>query len=104
MMNGSSSFAARRGSLLAACGAALVMVVVLAGAATIVTPLSANIPAGTDVAASDTSGVNLLEPAVKASGSEPKEQLTGTETVERVVSEWTPTGGGGPGGGGSPKK
>jgi hypothetical protein len=93
------------GSLAVACGAALLMVVALVSAATIVQPLPSSLPTGTDVSPADTAGVNLLEPAVKATGSEAKGKLATGEGVERVVSEWTPTGGpSGGGGGGSPKK
>jgi hypothetical protein len=102
MVNGKSRFLIRRGSLTAACGAAIVLVIVLAGAATIVKPLPTDLPAGTAVSPADTSGVNLLEPANAAISSEVKGKSTGSQGVERVVGEWTPTSGGG-GGGGSPK-
>jgi hypothetical protein len=75
----------------------------MAGAAAIVLPLPVDLPTGTAVSPADTAGVNLLEPANKATGSEPKGNLASYDGIERVVGEWTPTGGGS-GGGGSPKK
>ncbi|HEV3385571.1 MAG TPA: hypothetical protein VG097_12210 [Gemmata sp.] len=102
MVNVKSKSPLRTGSLAAACGAAVVLAVVMATATTIVLPLPVNLPTGTDVSPADTAGVNLLEPAKTATGSEPKGNLASNESVERVVGEWTPTGGGS-GGGGSPK-
>jgi hypothetical protein len=102
MVNGKSSFLIRRGSLAAACGAAIILVVVLAGTATIVNPLPSNLPAGTAVSPADTSGVNFLEPANTAVSPVPAGKSTQNGSVERAVGEWTPTGGG-KGGGGSPK-
>jgi hypothetical protein len=99
MINEKPKSAIRGGSLAASCGAVLMLLVV----ATIVQPLSTALPAGTDVTPVDSAGVNLLEPAVAATGTGPQAQVASGESVERVVGEWTPTGGGA-GGGGSPKK
>ena len=93
----------RVGSIAAALGAAFFLALVVASAATIVQPLPVNLPTGTDVSQADTAGVNLLEPATTATGSESRDSLASEDSVERVVGEWTPTGGGS-GGGGSPKK
>jgi hypothetical protein len=102
MVNVKSKSPLRTGSIAAACGAVIVLAVVMATAAAIVLPLPVNLPAGTDVSPADTAGVNLLEPANKAISSESKSKSTPNGDVERVVGEWTPTGGGS-GGGGSPK-
>jgi len=103
MMNLRSSSPIRAGSMTVALGAAVALALVVASAVAIVQPLPVNIPTGTDVSLADTAGVNLLEPANKATGSTPKDNLASSDSVERVVGEWTPTGGGS-GGGGSPKK
>jgi hypothetical protein len=103
MMNLKSRSPIRAGSMTAALGAAVALALVVASAIAIVQPLPVNLPTGTDVSLADTAGVNLLEPANTAVGSTPKENLASSESVERVVGEWTPTGGGA-GGGGSPKK
>jgi hypothetical protein len=80
----------------------MVLVVVLTSAATIVKPLPSNLPTGTIVSSSDHSGVNLLEPANTAATLQTTSKVAREGSVERVVGEWTPTGGGS-GGGGSPK-
>ena len=102
MVNAKSRLPISRGSLAAASGAVIVLVAVLAGAVAIGMPLPTHLPAGTTVAPVDTAGVNLLEPANAAIGSQIGKP-TDSQSVERVVEEWTPTGGGS-GGGGSPKK
>ena len=103
MMNQKSRSPIHAGSMTAALGAAVALALVVASAVAIAQPLPVNLPTGTEVSLADTAGVNLLEPANAAIGSAPKENLASSESVERVVGEWTPTGGGS-GGGGSPKK
>jgi hypothetical protein len=102
MVNVKSKSPTRAGSVAAFFGAAIVLAVVMASAAAIAQPLPVNLPTGADVSPADTAGVNLLEPAKTATGSEQKGSLASNESVERVVGEWIPTGGGS-GGGGSPK-
>jgi hypothetical protein len=89
--------------LASICGTTLVPLVVFASALAIIKPLPVAHPSGTEVSPSDTTGVNLLEPPDKVTSSDPIGSLTNNKSVERIVSEWTPTGGGA-GGGGSPKK
>ena len=104
MLKAKSKSLIRKGSLAAACGAALVLMVVLASAATIVKPLPSTVPTGTDVAPADTSGVNILVPSGKSVTRESTGKPASGGAVERAISEWTPTGGGSGGGGGSPKQ
>jgi hypothetical protein len=103
MMNARTRFSARAGSLATASGAVIVLLIVLVSAVAIVRPLPSNLPAGTDVSPADTSGINVLEPAGKERNPAQQGKLSNNDSIERVVGEWTPTGGGS-GGGGSPKK
>jgi len=103
MVNKKSDSPIRAGSMTAVLGAAIALALVVASAATIVQSLPVTIPTGTAVSQADTAGLNLLEPATTVIGSDSKDSLPSEESVERVVGEWTPTGGGS-GGGGSPKK
>jgi hypothetical protein len=103
MVSNQSNSRIGAGSMIAAFGATIALALVVASAITIVQPLPVTLPTGTDVSQADTAGVNLLEPATTAIGSESRGSLASEDSVERVVGEWTPTGGGS-GGGGSPKK
>ncbi len=80
-----------------ASSTAVVLAVVLAGAAVACGRLPASLPRDVAVSAADSSGVNLLEPAsptVPAAETGPSQKAPREEVVERTVAEWTATGGG----------
>lgn len=91
---------ARGRSMATAFGGAIVMVAALAGATLIAQPLTGSVPAGTDVSVADAPGINRLEPAPAAPAAAGAPGANG----ERVVTDWTPTGGGAGGGPVAPSK
>ncbi len=103
MKSGMSRSLVRRGSLATVFAVAVVLLVTPLSVAMIVCPWQFQLPAGVEVAESDASGVNVLEPTIKTSGSVVSGKTVTVDGAERAVGEWNPTGGG-KGGKGSPKK